>query len=268
VLPLILGGDDLTVVCDGTKAVRFAANYLARFESFSTAEHGGASEANAAACIRQTMIERQCVTASAGVAIVKPHFPFAAAHDLANDLASSAKRAKRRLGNVPASALDFHIQYDSSASELDSIRARLLAPDGTLLSAKPYVLMTPALKRAVSGECLRWAERHDLAQLERRVEIIEVGRGARDGTALPSAQVQQLREALLIGRNEAEQRFRVLCARHERSGVRGLGFEDGLFTEESGAIAGASVQLSGALDAIDAAGFLQGGTTFLADVAT
>src|SRR5207248_5808634 len=70
------------------------------------------------------------LTACAGVAIVKPHFPFALAYDLAEELLRSAKSVKHRLSpaaqggpkRMPASALDFHVLYDAGRTRLDTLR--------------------------------------------------------------------------------------------------------------------------------------------------
>lgn len=263
ILPLVLGGDDLTVLCDGQCAVDFAIHFLRAFEGYVDERHVADDDIAASECIRTTMTRKgKRMTASAGVAIVKPHYPFSAAHELASELASSAKRVRQphQLG-CPASSLDFHVLYDSTASELDAIRERLRV-DGAELTAKPYVVLSDALVGSLGEANRRWAEQHDIEGLRRRVGILERGRVADGDAALPSAQVQQLREALFAGIADANERFEVLLARHAASGVAALGNVPGdgrghsLFWEESMPGQRARTRRTAALDAIDAVGFL------------
>ncbi|ODT03824.1 MAG: hypothetical protein ABS52_07810 [Gemmatimonadetes bacterium SCN 70-22] len=270
ILPLVLGGDDLTVLCDGERALDFAISYLRWFEGFASDAHEASEDAAARLCIQEVVKKHtngtsQRITASAGIAIVKPHFPFASAHDLASGLTKSAKSAKHYLG-IPASSLDFHILYDSSISELDAIRKRLHTGE-TLLTAKPYVVHSAALITTLNEEQRLWADRHDVEQLRRRVNLIETGRLATGQAALPSAQVQQLREAMFRGVADASERFSILKARHGVSGVADLGDSHAaddrhpLYWEEptiEAVTAGTSqsIRRTGALDAIDAVEFL------------
>ncbi len=133
ILPLILGGDDLTALCRGDRALAFTAAYLREFGRLaSAAEHLKDADSRA-------------ITASAGVAIVKPHFPFHTAYELAAQLCAAAKRK-----HPGEAALDWHVLYDSSGGDLGTIRGRLpfelwrpytldgwdaLAADGAALNA-------------------------------------------------------------------------------------------------------------------------------------
>lgn len=126
ILPLVLGGDDLAVVCDGDVGLPFAAAYLRAFET--------ATEGLLPALPR--------LGAAAGVAIVKPHFPFSTAYDLAEELTEEAKVVKKEIME-PASALSFHVLYDSAASSLSDLRDRVTYQEdgGTVrLTAQPYVV--------------------------------------------------------------------------------------------------------------------------------
>lgn len=119
VVPIVLGGDDLTVVCPGSDAWAFTTTYLDRF-----AQHASENEVLSA-----LLPDR--LTASAGIAIVKPHFPFVDAYRLAEELAASAKTAK------PEPAIDFHVLQDSNLQSLADVRSSLTV--GThRLYAGPY----------------------------------------------------------------------------------------------------------------------------------
>ena len=108
--PLVYGGDDVTFVCDGRLGVSLAVEYLTQFEAHATHELGESS------------------SASAGVAIVKAHYPFARAYGLADDLCRSAKRFRaqeqERTWQEQGSYLDWHFAVGGLVAELGDIRQR------------------------------------------------------------------------------------------------------------------------------------------------
>lgn len=105
-LPILVGGDDVTLICRASVAATFTRAYLRAFES--------ASEAR--------LPDGQRLTAAAGVAFVKPHYPFSEAHVLAQQLTRSAKQGLRQHGATDRSAWDFHVLHDSLARPLDEVR--------------------------------------------------------------------------------------------------------------------------------------------------
>ena len=108
--PLVYGGDDVTFVCDGRLGVSLAVEYLTQFEAHATREL------------------RESSSASAGVAIVKAHYPFARAYGLADDLCRSAKRfraqERKRTQQEQGSYLDWHFAVGGLVAELSDIRQR------------------------------------------------------------------------------------------------------------------------------------------------
>jgi hypothetical protein len=188
--PLVLGGDDLTLVCAGRMAVRFTHDFLMNFSQEAKRSSGVSQVAPG-------------LTASAGVAIVKPHFPFHLAYELAESLLRSAK--KQRPG---AAALDFHVHYDASGGDLDAIRSRLYVDK---LFSRPY---------AVGGQ--HWDTLNRVIErLRKKTEDAEA--------RIPSSILHELREALFLGRTAAEERLRWLLKR--RGGDAALA---GLLTELHG----------------------------------
>ncbi len=110
-LPLIVGGDDVTFVCDARVAIPVVRAYLTSFEQKTTGMPG--------------LPDGGHLTAAAGLAAVKPHYPFHAAYQLAAQLAASAKKIKRpewveAVGR--RSAYDFHVLHDSVTSPLSELR--------------------------------------------------------------------------------------------------------------------------------------------------
>lgn len=156
------------------------------------------------------------LSACAGVAIVKPHFPFFSAYELSEQLLKSAKSVKRHVRSggkaFPCSAMDFHPLYDASFTDLTDIRKRLVVDDGrTRLTARPYLVSELSeLPDAVTGR--DWAEAHQWEGLKDRVAAL--GRRNSEGRQeLPNSQTHDLRGALFAGRAAAEARFRLLLGR-------------------------------------------------------
>jgi hypothetical protein len=230
VVPLVLGGDDLTVVCDGRRAARFACDFLRAFEDETARDD----------VIPQVMGKagRQNVSSCAGVAIVKPHFPFHAAYGLAEELLRSAK------GRKPHSAVDFHVLYDASGPDLERIRRKLLV-DGaqTQLFARPYVVT-----RGVAAD-----GRH-LDDLARRLNAVRYR--DEEGRRLPGSMLHELREGLFLGHEAADARMRLVRRRYQRpegpdiDDLLGNTADAGtLFWQEDGR------RLTGLLDAMELAEF-------------
>lgn len=184
-VPLVLGGDDLTVLCAGQRALPFVRRYLGRFEDecrngVITLWSGGG------------------LTAAAGIAIVKPHFPFHAAYDLAEGLLDGAKRWSRREAGGSTS-FDFLLLHDSVAGDVQSLRAdRWTSRDRSIaLWAGPYLL---ASEGAPAG-------RHDAAELDRRVEAIRALDSDTGRRRIPRTVLHDLRTALVGGRDAATARL-------------------------------------------------------------
>lgn len=232
VLPLVLGGDDVTVVCDGRIALAFTVAYLRAFER-RTAEMGVPGVDRLAAC--------------AGVAIVKMHYPFSAAYRLAAELTAEAKQVKAAVSG-PASALSFHVLHDSAATSLETIRGRQAADQGrTRLVAQPYL---------VSGPPDGWAARRTWADLLQRVAALRAA-GADGGRLLPRSQTHDLRDGLFEGHGVADSRFRLLLHRYADRGLDQLGAGSSLFWDvPSVGAAGGPTRMAGLLDAMDADPFL------------
>ena len=112
VVPVILGGDDVTVITSGDYALPFAAAYLRYYEEatgndpilhYLTPPKGQDSGP---------------MTAAAGVAIVKRNFPFHIAYELAEKLVGRAKKVGKT-ACPPCSTLDYHVLFDTTVLDPD-----------------------------------------------------------------------------------------------------------------------------------------------------
>lgn len=139
-VPIVVGGDDLTVICDGRKNVmQFVHRFLTAFEEETRKddeEHyfGIISKVAVAA----TGVNAPQLSSCAGVVFVKKHYPFSEAYHLADQLINSAKTAKVK-ANQAVSSIDYHVLYDSSSSDLMEIREKLHI-ENFYLYAKPYIV--------------------------------------------------------------------------------------------------------------------------------
>ena len=135
VVPIIVGGDDVTIYTDGRYAIAFAEAYIDHYEELTKDDDLLSVLAIVAGGKKTDAPERDCfeikdyiiqepgsLTASAGVAIVGRNFPFHIAYDLAEGLVSRGKKLGKKKDTVPCSTIDFHVLRD----------ATVLDPDDTL----------------------------------------------------------------------------------------------------------------------------------------
>lgn len=120
--PILLGGDDLTFVCDGRIALDLAETALSVFHNGNGVPHLGK------------------VTASAGVAIVGAHAPIVRAYKLAENLCASAKSKLKKAGRSGDCALDWHIGASRPGETVASIRERQYRASSRQLTCRPYRL--------------------------------------------------------------------------------------------------------------------------------
>ena len=132
--PLVHGGDDVTFVCNGLLGVSLAVEYLKAYEAQT-----------------QEILD-ETLHASAGISIVKMHYPFARAYALSESLTSSAKAFIAEEKDRKVSALDWHIAASGLSGSLDEIRRReYLNHDGTR-----SLLMRPLLLHGDEAEGRVW----------------------------------------------------------------------------------------------------------------
>ena len=168
--PLVFGGDDLTFVCDGRLGLSLAACYLQAFE-------------------RETKKTGVDACACAGVAVVKTHYPFARAYQLAESLSNSAKKKVRDTQDNDAgdfSALDWHFAVSGLLGDLHQIREREYHVPGI-----GRLYMRPIRLWPTSGDWRTWgnfsnvadAFRMDEEWAGRRNKVMGLFRSLRGGEA-------------------------------------------------------------------------------------
>ena len=140
--PILLGGDDLTFICDGRIAIDLATTALRAFATISEDTPD------------LQILGKEPVTACAGVALVKAHAPFSRSYQLCEDLCASAKLAKHDAESGSPSSntgcwIDWHIGAIRPDQSVFDIRERQY--QGQRLTCRPYPLNGDSSRR------LTWA---------------------------------------------------------------------------------------------------------------
>ena len=125
---LMLGGDDLLLVCPGELAIPLVIHFEASFRTKQT----------------EPMEDPNHKFFSAGILIMPPQYPFYAAQELVEQLVDSAK-ARSRV--IPGNWVDWHVLTTGHSDDLQAIRQRdylrcQVFEDGTsewlFLTRRPY----------------------------------------------------------------------------------------------------------------------------------
>ncbi len=134
--PVLLGGDDLTFLCDGRIALDLATAAVNLFG-------------------RDDIPHLELISACAGVAIVRSHAPFERAYELAENLCANAKRRRREKKDT-SSWVDWHIGTSPPGEGIADLRGRTYVsrPGSNCfeLTCRPYRLGSSAKET----ETWRW----------------------------------------------------------------------------------------------------------------
>ena len=142
--PIVIGGDDLTVVCEANEAMAFVKIYLEQFEVHT--------EKNFANLVKDYGLEdfQNGLTACAGIAYTHEKFPFHYAVDLAEALCGYVKEASNR----EASCLAFHNVQSSYFTDYKSyVKKELTIREDISLLFAPYYLSKSTTIDALMQAC-------------------------------------------------------------------------------------------------------------------
>lgn len=168
--PIVLGGDDLTVICRADLALAYTESFIKAFENETKERLGD--------IIQRSNIFQGDVTdrlsVCAGIAYVKSSYPFYYAYELAETLCTVAKKdAKEGIKDeLPKSCLMFHKVQDSFTEDWNAIAKRELTPnENTSFQFGPYYILD-------KKDETKWL----LDDLMKRVEMLE----GKEGNAVKS----------------------------------------------------------------------------------
>jgi CRISPR/Cas system-associated protein Cas10 (large subunit of type III CRISPR-Cas system) len=180
--PIVYGGDDITFVCDGRLGLTLSEYLLHQLTSED-----------------QKLSDGHSISARAGIAIVKTHYPFYQALKMANNLAESAKLYIKEIENEFAiekgkvSAMDWHFASGGVVESIESIRHREYTVKNGKLNMRPL-----SLREYAEIDWRSWAT---------FVEIISKFKGKEwEGK---HNKIMHLREALRNGPNAVEQFLKI-----------------------------------------------------------
>ena len=148
--PVVLSGDDMTVIIRGELAIEYAKEFIMAFEKetknlLSNILTGHNVFAD----------HKDYLTACAGVAFIKSSYPFYYGYQLAEELCGQAKKDTKAIAkergsedNLPDSCLMFHKVQDSFITDYNAIVERELTirygdERTPLFKAGPYYLVSP-----------------------------------------------------------------------------------------------------------------------------
>lgn len=156
--PIIVGGDDITFVCEGRLGVHLAEKFMKIFTQKDVA--GGR------------------IAACAGVAVVHTKYPFYKAYTLAEELTRDAKNASRDNNN---SWLSFLISSSGFTGELEGIMAQKFNTMHGNMYNGPY---------RIDGE------NSTLKELKNSLKILINGDSANELKKWPKSKLMELRDVL------------------------------------------------------------------------
>ena len=134
--PVVLGGDDLTVICRADFAIEFAQAFLEHFEKQTEELLGTILTSNNVFSNGANKL-----TACAGIAFIKSSYPFYYGYELAEMLCSQAKKsAKKQDGVLAPSCLMFHKVQDSFVEDFAKIEERELTAGNVSFKYGPYYI--------------------------------------------------------------------------------------------------------------------------------
>ena len=222
IVPVLVGGDDVTVYTDGRYAIPFTEAYIHHYERLTKDDDllsvlaivAGGKKADAPERdhfeIDDYIIQNPGpLTASAGVAIVGRNFPFHIAYDLAEELVSRGKKLGKKPGTVPCSTINFHVLRD----------ATVLDPDDTLdeykgRSQRPFLVGCYAPDRigdttTTSSEKAPTAESQPLSSWARILQAVAAFDGKKPddptqttGDPFPRARANRIVKLLAEGKED------------------------------------------------------------------
>ncbi|MDP2692019.1 MAG: hypothetical protein Q8O88_00080 [bacterium] len=158
--PILVGGDDVTFICEGRLGLYLAEKFIEIF--YDKTERDNKNN------IQEKLMDGAC----AGVAIVKSHFPFYKAVKLAEELCSEAKKISRSDGG---SSISYYYSATTFSGSLDELRKKTHEAQSGNMYYGPYKLFDEN-------------DTHSIENLKNGIKHFNIG--------WPKNKVMQLREII------------------------------------------------------------------------
>lgn len=128
--PVVLGGDDMTMICKASLAIEYTKIYLQEFEEAT----------------RQKLGAENGLTACAGIAFIKSSYPFHYGYDLAETICGQAKKVSKSpliqkgTQNPPSSLMFYKVQGSFIESYDQMLEKEKTPQKGISFNFGPYFL--------------------------------------------------------------------------------------------------------------------------------
>lgn len=132
--PIVLGGDDLTVIVRAGDALVFVREFLRLFEE--------RTNVNMNSLFKEYSVGLERLTACAGIAFIKSSYPFHYGYRLAEELCGEAKKVAKakRSHDVSSCLMFFKVQSSYISKYGDLVSQELTCYDNLSFSYGPYYL--------------------------------------------------------------------------------------------------------------------------------
>lgn len=157
ILPLIIGGDDVTAIVNGKQALKFADSYLRHFEAATASDPALAQLARAAT-------GHPWVTAAAGVLACHAKTPFSLAYHLVEKVTDVAKEVRDLAPG--RSAFSFFCAGDSVPSSVEDDRLPRIAGNSVFGRSQQFVVA------GHDGTESQWTTAHAASALLDAVDVL------------------------------------------------------------------------------------------------
>lgn len=191
---LMLGGDDLLLVCRASKALIFAREYVSALHEENNFLIDGDGEDG-----------KRRLDVALGVAIAKHTYPLHRLHELAESLASSAKRLYRAMSNDKDSVIDWQIITQSWFPDVKSVRQRSECISYTVENRAEKLLLTQRPYRVLAK-----GQEDSLAALLASAQALHIGKDEQqteEEKRAARSPLRGLRTACEQGKRTAEKAF-------------------------------------------------------------
>ena len=134
--PIVLSGDDHTLICRADLAIPYVKTFIEKFEYHTKQKLADKLwYKDKDTCEKKDIFTdgSKFLSACAGIAFIKSSYPFYYGYQLAKELCGVAKKDTKEKygfdhGNLPASCIMFHKVHDSFVTNYDDIVKRELTP--------------------------------------------------------------------------------------------------------------------------------------------
>ncbi len=184
---ILIKGDDVTYICYGKLAISSVEIF---FKELNRIFKENEMTKNLNAC--------------AGIAFVKPHYPFSSAYEISEECCNSAKaKAKAINGSEAGFYLDFHILRGGMVENLSETRNKIY--NAPYLSHKE--------EKDFEYYNLLWRPFEILGDKDEKYDFESIKKLVEDLRYIPRSRLKDLREAFLFGQEEIKENILMMNRR-------------------------------------------------------